>query len=170
MPWRQDPLLVDNIWCNHYQQLVNPDQGVFISSISDHYPVFHIDSVQSPEKTAKSREMRLINSLTSDKFIQNISLENWDPVYNNENPQNANTIFSKIVKKHYSICFPKITVNGTYRNRLTWLTDGLKHSIQHKNKLYKLSMKKSILINRLPYQTYRNKLTHLLKRAEAMYY
>ena len=162
--------LIDNIWCNHYQQLVNPDQGVFISSISDHYPVFHIDSVQSPEKTVKSRERRLINSRTSDKFIQNISLENWDPVYNNENPQNAYTIFSNIIKKHYSICFPKITVNGTYRNRLPWLTDGLKQSIQHKNKLYKLSMKKPILINRLAYQTYRNKLTHLLKRAEAMYY
>ena len=162
--------LIDNIWCNHYQQLVNPDQGVFISSISDHYPVFHIDSVQSPEKTVKSRERRLINSRTSDKFIQNISLENWDPVYNNENPQNTYTIFSNIIKKHYSICFPKITVNGTYRNRLPWLTDGLKQSIQHKNKLYKLSMKKPILINRLAYQTYRNKLTHLLKRAEAMYY
>ena len=41
--------LINNIWCNHYQQLMNPDQGVIISSISDHYPVFHIDSVQSPE-------------------------------------------------------------------------------------------------------------------------
>ena len=34
--------LIDNIFCNHYQQLGNPDQGVFISSISDHYPIFHI--------------------------------------------------------------------------------------------------------------------------------
>ena len=26
--------LIDNIFCNHFQQLENPDQGLFISSIS----------------------------------------------------------------------------------------------------------------------------------------
>ena len=79
--------LIDNIFCNHYQQLENPDQGVFISSISDHYPIFHIDSIQAPEKIDKSNKRRLTNSRTSDKFIQNRSLENWNSVYKNENHQ-----------------------------------------------------------------------------------
>ena len=68
------------------------------------------------------------------------------------------------------MCFPKITVNGTYRNRLPWLTDALRQSIRQKNKLYKLSIKKPVLTNKLTYRTYRNKLTHLLKRAEKIHY
>ena len=140
--------IIDNIWCNHYQQLVNSGQGLLISSISDHYPVFHIGSVQSPEKTVSKLgrgDWSLIElpetsfkTYLREKGILSIIMKTY-----------AYTIFSDIIKKHYSICFPKITVNDTYRNRLPWLTDGLKQSIQQKNKLYKLSMKKQILINRL---------------------
>ena len=65
--------------------------------------------------------------------------------------------------------FSRITVNGTYRNRLPWLTDTLRQSIRQKNWLYKLSIKKPILANKLTYRTYRNKLTHLLKRAEKIH-
>ena len=148
--------LIENIFCNHYQQLENPDQVVFISSVSDHYPIIHIDSIRAPEKIVEFSKRRLINSRTSDKFIQNMSLENWNSVYNNENPQEAYSTFSNIIKKHYAMCFPKITVNGTYRNRLPWLTHALRQSIRQKNKLYKLSTKKPVLANKLTYRTYRN--------------
>ena len=59
--------LIDNIFCNHYQQLANPDQGVFISFISDQYPIFHNDGIQAPEKIVKSSKRRLINSRISYK-------------------------------------------------------------------------------------------------------
>ena len=153
--------LIDNIFCNHYQQLENPDQGVFISSISDHYPIFDIDSIQAPEKIVKSSERRLINSRTSDKFIQNMSLENWNSVYNNENPHEAYSTFSNIIKKHYAMCFPKITVNGTYRNRLPWLTDALRQSIRQKKK-------KPVLANKLTYRTYRINL-HIFWKEQRKY-
>ena len=134
------------------------------------FHIFNIDSIQAPEKIVKSSKRSLINSRTSDKFIQNMSLENWNSVYNNENPQEAYSTFSNIIKKHYAMCFPKITVNGTYRNRLPWLTDALRQSIRQKNKLHKLSIKKPVLANKLTYRTYRYKLTHLLKRAEKIHY
>ena len=38
-----------------------------------------------------------------------------------------------------------------------------------KNELYKLSVKKPTLANKLTYRIYRNKLTHLLKRAEKIH-
>ena len=59
--------------------------------------------------------------------------------------------------KQYNLCFPKIKITGTYRNRLPRLTDGLRASIKMKNRLYKLSMKKPILSNVLYYKTYRHK-------------
>ena len=41
---------MDNILCNYYHQLANTDQGVFIPLIYSYYPIFHIDSIQSPDK------------------------------------------------------------------------------------------------------------------------
>ena len=60
------------------------------------------------------------------------------------------------------MCFPKIKITGTYRNRLPWLTDGLRASIKMKNRLYKLSIKKPIPGYVSYYKTYRNKLYHIL--------
>ena len=68
------------------------------------------------------------------------------------------------------MCFPKIKITETYRNRLPWLTDGLRASIKMKNKLYKLSIKKPILSNISYYKTYRNKLNHILKIAEKVHF
>ena len=68
------------------------------------------------------------------------------------------------------MCFPKIKITGTYRNRLPWLTDGLRASIKMKNRLYKLSIKKPILSNISYYKTYRNKLNHILKIAEKVHF
>ena len=67
--------LIYNIFCNHYQQLENPDQGVFISSISDHYPIFHIDSIQIPEKMVKS-------SSSSSNFISRRIQQNTFHMHN----------------------------------------------------------------------------------------
>ena len=68
------------------------------------------------------------------------------------------------------MCFPKIKITGTYRNRLPWFTDGLRASIKMKTRLYKLSIKKPILSNISYYKTYRNKLNHILKRAEKVHF
>ena len=59
--------------------------------------------------------------------------------FQSQDPQEAYTLFSNTLKKQYNMCFPKIKITGTYRNRLPWLTDGLRASIKMKNRLYKLS-------------------------------
>ena len=55
--------LIDDIVYNYHEQLVKAEEGVFISSISDQYAIFHIDNIQSPEKNAKSSEKRLTNRI-----------------------------------------------------------------------------------------------------------
>ena len=57
-----------------------------------------------------------------------------------------------------------------YRNRLPWITEGLKLSIKHKNKLYCTSLKHSTEYNINTYKNYRNKLTSLLKIEENNFY
>ena len=61
-------------------------------------------------------------------------------------------------------------VKTQYRNRLPWLTEGLKLSIKHKNKLYCTSLKHPTEYNINTYKNYRNKLTSLLKKEENNFY
>ena len=57
-----------------------------------------------------------------------------------------------------------------YRNRLPWLTEGLKKSINDKNKLYRISLKHPTCYNITKYKDYKNKLSSILKKREKMYY
>ena len=57
-----------------------------------------------------------------------------------------------------------------YRNRLPWLTEGLKKSIKNKNKLYRISLKHPTCYNITKYKDYKNKLSSILKKKEKMYY
>ena len=53
-----------------------------------------------------------------------------------------------------------------YRNRLPWLTAGLKESIKRKNKFCRISLKHRTSYNITLYIEYRNKLNTLLKMEE----
>ena len=78
--------------------------------------------------------------------------------------------FLKIFKNIYEESFPLTKVKLQYRNRLPWLSDGLKASIKRKNKLYLTSLKHPTLYNILKYKQYKNKLTALLKCEEKHFY
>ena len=75
-----------------------------------------------------------------------------------------------VFKSVYNECFPVIKVKKKYRNRLPWLTDGLKTSIKHKNKLYRISIKHPTAYNITLYKVYRNRLQILLKAEEKQHY
>ena len=62
--------------------------------------------------------------------------------------------------------FPVIKVTKRYRNRLPWLTPGLKESIKHKNKLSKISRKHPTAYDKMMYKDFRNKTTALLRITE----
>ena len=75
-----------------------------------------------------------------------------------------------IFKSIYNESFPVIKTKRKYRNRLPWLTAGLKESIKRKNKLYRISIKHPISYNITLYREYRNKLNTLIKTEEKNYY
>ena len=76
----------------------------------------------------------------------------------------------KIFKSIYNESFPVMKTKRKYRNRLPWLTTGLKESIKRKNKLYRISLKHPTSYNNTVYREYRNKLKTLLKIEEKIYY
>ena len=70
----------------------------------------------------------------------------------------------------FNKCFPVKPVKKRYRNRLPWLTNGLKISIKTKNNLYKRLLKYPSAYNQNKYSEYRNLLTSQMKKAEKDYY
>ena len=78
--------------------------------------------------------------------------------------------FLRVFKKIYEESFPLTRVKNRYRNRLPWLSDGLKASIKYKNKLYLISLKHPTLYNISKYKQYKNKLISLLKIEEKHFY
>ena len=73
------------------------------------------------------------------------------------NFQSAFTYFAETLKRIFHNAFPVIRVKKRYRNRLPWLTDGLKNAIKYKNKLYKLYSKFETSYNKKCYTQYKNK-------------
>ena len=47
--------LIDYIFTNTYHRMETPEQGLFLSNMSDHYPIFHMDSIKKKKvmKTAQ---------------------------------------------------------------------------------------------------------------------
>ena len=147
-----------------------PEQSLFLSNMSDHYIIFHMDSIKLTKlwKQPKNKK-RLVNGKTINNFIDTIK-KTWEPIYHSQDPQEAYTIFSNTLKRQYNLCFPKIKITGTHRNRLPWLTDGLgalwKWRIDYASYLWK----NPILSNASYYKTYRNKLNYILKIAEKVHF
>ena len=66
----------------------------------------------------------------------------------------------------YNIHFPKKKIKSRYNSRKLWLTPGLKDAIKTKNRMYKVFLNVPSDCNESKYKIYRNKLNHILKKAE----
>ena len=90
--------------------------------------------------------------------------------YLSNNPQGAFQMFSDCYRDAYDKCFPPRTIKCGYKIRKPWLSEGLKRSIQTKNKLYHRKQKSKRLEYETIYKKYRNKLNKLLLLAEKNHY
>ena len=114
--------------------------------------------------------IRLINSSNLEKYTTAIQNHDWSLVNHHNLCQTAFSYFSETLKGIFHDAFPVIKVKQCYRNRLSWLTQGLKNAIKHKNKLYKISMKYDTSFNKITYTQYKNKSTTILRKTEKEYY
>ena len=162
--------IIDNIFTNNQPALINSSQGILMTDITDHFPVFHIsnDIIRSPNDVDENtyivkRSFTDRNKLT---FQDELAKIDWNSIYTIENAQEAFSAFHVKLYDIFNKCFPKRRILVKYNNRKPWLTDELKAAIKHKNKLYRLSMKYRTSYNESMYTTHRNKVKHALMAAE----
>ena len=169
--WETDSTatLIDNIFTNHYDVNDQLYQGIFLMDISDHYGIFHIMDKQCAINDS-SQLLRVINESRIEKYKDCISNTDWTALNVYENCETYYKHFIDEFKNIYDHVFPVIRVKKRYRNRLPWLTPGLKESIKHKNKLFKIYRKHPTAYNKMMYKDFRNKSTALLRIPEKQYY
>ena len=158
--------LIDNIFSNNYDNEGKILQGNLITDISDHFAQFHI--IETKDKINPNDEytlIRLKNQTNIDKYINTIQNFNWSAIHEYSNCNQAYSFFSDTLKRIFNESFPVQKVKKRYRNRLPWLTDGLRKSIKHKNKLYRKYLRFETSYNRKMYSVYNNKLKSILKKS-----
>ena len=161
--------LIDNIFTNNYDINDQLYQGIFLMDISDHYGIFHILDKYC-EHDDCSQLLRVINESKMDRYRECMLNIDWNALNVYEDCETYYKHFIDKFKNVYDHVFPIIRVKKRYRNRLPWLTTGLKESIKHKNKLFKISRRHPTAHNKTVYKDYRNKITALLRIAEKQFY
>ena len=111
-----------------------------------------------------------IVQFTETKFKERILDTDWSVLDVYDSCESYFASFMQIFKSIYNESFPVMKTKRKYRNRLPWLTTGLKESIKRKNKLYRISLKHPTSYNNTVYREYRNRLKTLLKIEEKNYY
>ena len=120
--------LIDNIFTNNYSinsQLFN---GILKADISDHYILFHIIKSTHSTKDVNSdyKTVRIVNESRINGFVEKIQNTDWSVLNSHRDCQTYFTKFYALFKTIYDGSFPLTRVKMRYRNRLPWLTEGLK--------------------------------------------
>ena len=158
--------LIDNIFTNNYDSKNKVLSGIYPTTISDHYMIWHISQVQEYPKPPAFMLKRKFNEESKNMFLQKLQAVDWESILSNMDTQDAFSKFHDIYKNIFESSFPCIKVNFQYNNRKPWLIKGLRNSIKEKNKLYVKSLKCPTLANERKYKDYKKALNKALKKAE----
>ena len=162
--------LIDYIFTNNFCS--NLVSGLLFTDISDHLPVFVINSedMNVCQKTKKIN-VRDKNKTNMNKFIEQLGCVNWSCLESYDDPCNSYNKFLAEYTKVYNTCFPIKSIKVKHhRIDKPWLSRGLLRSIKRKNKLYKQYLNDPSLLNETHYKRYKNRLNHSLRIAKSLYY
>ena len=124
--------LIDNIFCNDVDC---PDMmnGIFYNDISDHFPILSINFKGHIADTKQYITRRMLTTKNISSFQDQLANADWNNIMSCSECQQGYSMFHKKYIKMYNDCFPVKTfsVEQKYRNRKTWLTEGMKNSIKY---------------------------------------
>ena len=162
--------IIDNIFTNEHFFVTKSLNGICLTDISDHFPIFHLSNIILNDTEDKVIIKRSFTSRNKQAFLNEISNTNWSRVCALQNAQDAFTKFHEVYLRIFENNFPMKKITYKSCNAKSWLSDSLKKCIKHKNHLYYKSLKVKTAYNELMYTTYRNKLKKILMKEEKRYY
>ena len=157
---------IDNIFTNNTNSSVSPTQWVFVTDITDHYPIFLISHESTSEIADGIIFERLYNSMNMREFSETLAHTHWSVMYTASGTQEAFDLFhNKLVELHNKH-FPRVRIKKGYSNRKLWLSEALHNLWKGRTKCIMLSRKCHLWEMRLVIKKYKNKLIHIFLKAE----
>ena len=172
--------LIDLIFCKQSNLMTNTPCGIFLSSLSDHFPTFILIDTKTKTKAPLPKYLKLQTHPNDNNITDFITdLKNTDLLskLNSESPdENYNILInhlSLLRDKH----FPCKTVKfNKHKHKLNkWITKGILKSIRHKDKLYQKmhfssSDPNTLNINKTVFSNYNKILKKVIRTAKQHYY
>ena len=153
--------LIDNIFTNKIIRYGESIYGILIFDISDHYPIFCIETSLKRKSIIVPFLKREYTEKNKMKFVDVMSRLDWEDIYSATDMQCAFSLFhSKLIDAHHR-CI---------HIRKPWMTSCLRDAIRKKNKLYFKSIKIKCIRTKKMYEDYRNQLRKLMRAAEKKYH
>ena len=162
---------IDNIFLN--TPLIDYFAGILISDLSDHLPIFYVSpELGSPNIKSLSTDIiyyRDISNKSLFEFSLKLSQTNWGQIITNKSDVNeAYAEFINYFNEIYNNIFPVKHKRCKQKTFKPWLTKGILKSIRKKDVLYKISLKRPLVIPK--YKLFKNKLTETIRAAKKLYY
>ena len=124
--------LIGNIFTNHFDKSLQSSEGILVTDITDHYPVFHINRQITTMDSEIYIERGLYNQRNKQTFLGAIQEIDWGEIYSTPGTQSCFDIFHGKLVRLLNKCFPKVRMKMKYNNRKPWLSDALRNSIKWK--------------------------------------
>ena len=140
--------LIDNIFTNYLEDISHSIQGLFITDVSDHFPIFHVSWGMQMSDVNTHICRRLYSLRNKEEFCHDISTTNWDEINRTTDTKQAFDRFQNWLTELYNRHFPKVRIkkNVTTESRgclKVWKTlSGIRiNYMLNKKRLQLLSMK-----------------------------
>ena len=158
--------IIDNIFTNNHNATLDAFQGILVTDISDHFPIFHIGTTNKKEPIDRFIVKRTFNEKNKNSFIENIGKVDWNNLISSGHAQIAFSEFHKKFVKIFDESFPKRRVKIFCNKRKRKLSDELKEAVEIKNKLFYKSLKSKTSYDQQMYNIHRNKVSKLKQEEE----
>jgi len=163
--------LIDNIFSNDLAIDRSLKSGIFITDITDHFPIFVLLKLKLNKPRCRPCVMkRIINDHNINRCRRLLLGEEWLNVYSCVETNSAYGEFERSFIEHYCNSFPVRQTTAKNTKSKPWLTTGLLNCIKIKNKLYKFYIQNRTENNKVIYTRYKNRLGKVLNKAERNYY
>ena len=160
--------LIDHIVSNTPEKI--SDSGVIHTGISDHSLVFAIRKISVIKKQEHTVEIRNMKNFNEEKFIAELSKQEWEYVYFFADDPNAmweiwKRIFLEVLDKHAPLQHKKLR-----SKKVPWITNNIKKLIIQRDKLKRKAILTNLENDWSNYKTSRNEVNIKLRNAKSNYY
>ena len=111
--------LIDNVFTNYLENCNESFQGLLVTDVTDHYPVFHINCQITSQESDVFIIKRSYSVKNKNAFLDAIRETDWNEIYNNSGTQKCFDLFHGKLITSLNKYFPKVRMKKKIQQQKT---------------------------------------------------